>query len=252
MKRKHAIIIGAVVLVVITCFALVFTLSGTGNENNVLTLVENGVSDYVIIVPESSWEQDWSTAEGAEYYSAFDLQEYIANMTGVTIPVMKDTEVPISEDEKVISVGMTNREGVRYTVDRDSIGEDGYTIKTVGNSVYIAGGRPRGTGYAVYDFLENYFGCKFYSSTLITWPSYETLTLEEIEDNTFVPEFTVRMLNGNSYTNSEFGAGGTASKANSQYGLNAVYGDRMTFAYRSGDWRFCSYYQSSCGYRSRL
>ena len=53
-----------------------------------------------------------------------------------------------------------------------------------------------------------------------------------------VPEFTVRMLNGNSYTNSEFGAGGTASKANSQYGLNAVYGDRMTFAYRSGDWRF--------------
>ena len=149
MKRKHAIIIGAVVLVVITCFALVFTLSGTGNENNVLTLVENGVSDYVIIVPESSWEQNWSTAEGAEYYSAFDLQEYIANMTGVTIPVMKDTEVPISEDEKVISVGMTNREGVRYTVDRDSIGEDGYTIKTVGNGVYIAGGRPRGTGYAV-------------------------------------------------------------------------------------------------------
>ncbi|MBS5737536.1 MAG: DUF4838 domain-containing protein [Clostridiales bacterium] len=238
MKRKYATIIGAVLIVTITCLTLVFTLNGVGNGSKTLTLVENGKSDYVIIVPESSWGRASSTAEGAEFYSANDLQKYIENMTGVTIPVMKDSEVPIAEDEKVISVGMTNREGVRYTVDRDSIGEDGYTIKTVGNSVYIAGGRPRGTGYAVYDFLENYFGCKFYSSTLITWPSYETLTLEEIEDNTFVPEFTVRMLNGNSYTNSEFGAGGTASKANSQYGLNAVYGDRMTFAYRSGDWRF--------------
>ena len=238
MKRKHAIIIGAVVLVVITCFALVFTLSGTGNENNVLTLVENGVSDYVIIVPESSWEQNWSTAEGAEYYSAFDLQEYIANMTGVTIPVMKDTEVPISEDEKVISVGMTNREGVRYTVDRDSIGEDGYTIKTVGNGVYIAGGRPRGTGYAVYDFLENYFGCKFYSNSLITWPTYETLTLNEIEDDTFIPKFTVRFLGGNRYVGSDDGSAGAASKANGNYTMGNLYGDRMTFAYRTGDWRW--------------
>lgn len=205
-------------------------------ENLTLTLVDNGTTDYVIIVAAGSWGKSASSAEGAEYYSAMDLQKYIKNMTGVTVPLKKDTEVPIEQNEKVISVGLTNREGVSYTVDRDAIGEDGYTIKTIGNTVYIAGGRPRGTGYAVYDFLENYFGCKFFTNTLITWPSYDTLTLDSIEDDTKIPAFWLRFLGAGEYTISTYGAAGTAAKANGNYTVGAVYGDRLTYAYRSGDW----------------
>ena len=200
-----------------------------------LTLVSDGASDYTIIVPASSWGKDDQTAEGAEYQSALDLQTYIAKMTGVTIPVKKDTDVAITDNEKVISVGMTNREGVSYTVDRDAIGEDGYTIKTSGDTLYIAGGRPRGTGYAVYDFLEKYFGCKFLTTDSRVIPTYTTLTLDTIDDFTYVPAYWYRFIGSSTYIKNA--ADGTAANANGVY-YTPVYGGRVGYAYRTGDWRF--------------
>ena len=200
-----------------------------------LTLVSDGASDYTIIVPASSWGKDNQTAEGAEYQSALDLQTYIAKMTGVTIPVKKDSDVAITDNEKVISVGMTNREGVSYTVDRDAIGEDGYTIKTSGDTLYIAGGRPRGTGYAVYDFLEKYFGCKFLTTDSRVIPTYTTLTLDTIDDFTYVPAYWYRFIGSSTYIKNA--ADGTAANANGVY-YTPVYGGRVSYAYRTGDWRF--------------
>ena len=200
-----------------------------------LTLVSDGASDYIIIVPASSWGKDNQTAEGAEYQSALDLQTYIAKMTGVTIPVKKDSDVAITDNEKVISVGMTNREGVSYTVDRDAIGEDGYTIKTSGDTLYIAGGRPRGTGYAVYDFLEKYFGCKFLTTDSRVIPTYTTLTLDTIDDFTYVPAYWYRFIGSSTYIKNA--ADGTAANANGVY-YTPVYGGRVSYAYRTGDWRF--------------
>ena len=204
-------------------------------ERHKLTLVADGASDYTIIVPASSWGKDNQTAEGAEYQSALDLQTYIAKMTGVTIPVKKDSDVAITDNEKVISVGMTDREGVSYTVDRDAIGEDGYTIKTSGDTLYIAGGRPRGTGYAVYDFLEKYFGCKFLTTDSKVIPTYETLTLDTIDDFTYVPAYWYRFIGSSNYIKTA--ADGSAANANGVY-YTPVYGGRVGYAYRTGDWRF--------------
>lgn len=247
MKRKNVTALSAIALLVVTCVVFAFAVNGygnetnaqTGNSENALTLVENGTSDYVIIVGADTVGKSAETAEGAEYYSALDLQKYIKNMTGVTLPLVKDTDTEITENEKAIIVGLTNREGVSYTIDRASLGEEGYTIKTVGNTVVIAGGRPRGTGYAVYDFLENYFGCKFYTNKIKTWPEYDVLTLDPISDDTFVPVFWVRFLNGRlNLESTTEGDAATAAKVNGNYVIGAIYGGRMTHAYRSGDWRF--------------
>ena len=56
------------------------------------------------------------------------------------------------------------------------MGNEGFIIRTVGKDIVIAGGRPRGTLYGVYDFLERFCGCRWYTPTVKKMPF--TLKLE--------------------------------------------------------------------------
>jgi len=40
-----------------------------------------------------------------------------------------------------------------------ALGEEEWVIRTIGNDLLLTGGRPRGTMYAVYEFLEDHVGC---------------------------------------------------------------------------------------------
>jgi len=53
----------------------------------------------------------------------------------------------------------------------DDLSPDGLVIETVGSNLILAGDRPRGTLYAVYTFLEDVVGCRWWSSTASTIPS---------------------------------------------------------------------------------
>ena len=44
-------------------------------------------------------------------------------------------------------------------IDCEKLGEEEWVIRTVGDDLILTGGRPRGTMYAVYEFLEDYVGC---------------------------------------------------------------------------------------------
>ncbi len=60
----------------------------------------------------------------------------------------------------------------------DGLGAEGIIIRTIGDDLVLAGGQPRGTLYAVYTFLEDQLGCRWWSSTESTIPARPTVTID--------------------------------------------------------------------------
>jgi hypothetical protein len=151
-------------------------------EVETMTITQNNSSDYVIV--------RGANCSASELNAAQTLQSHIAQICGVALPIVTDAEEP---QAKEIIVGKTNREtGGGYTVDRETLGDEGLMIKTVGQKLVIAGGEKRGTLYGVYTFLEEILGCHWYTSTLIEIPHMDDLKIPVQIDITQTPYFEYR------------------------------------------------------------
>ena len=137
-------------------------LNDTDIQNGLL-IANEGKSEYVIVRGENASE--------SEITAALELQKYLKKITGVELPIVKDSE---SETEFEIIVGKTSREN-DGEFDRNELKDDGFIIKTRGKKLLLVGGEQRGTLYSVYTFLEEYLGCRFYSPTVEKIPKLSTL-----------------------------------------------------------------------------
>ena len=160
-----------------------------------LTLAKDGVSEYVIVRGKDAYI--------SEVTAATELQKYFKQICGAELPIVTDDTAPA---EKEIVVGKTNREN-DGEFDRDKLGEDGLVIKTRDEKLFLVGGEQRGTLYAVYEFLESYLGCRFYTSSFEKIPQSATITINSIKKNEQIPVFTIRNTFWYDYTvNSAFSA----------------------------------------------
>ena len=138
-------------------------------------------SDYVIVISEN--------ASPSEITAANKLNEYFGKICGVTLPVVTDnTDVA----EKEIIIGKTDREGDLFTIDRTTLGDDGIVIKTIGDKIVLSGAEQRGAIYSVYTFLEEYFGCRWFTHDLTVVPKAEKLLIPAAIDYTYVPSIIFR------------------------------------------------------------
>lgn len=145
-----------------------------------ITLINNLTSEYEIIRGDN--------ASPSEITAANELQSYIKKISGVEIPIRTDVE-PIKKYE--IIIGKTNRE-TTGEFDRTELGDDGFIIKTSGEKLWLIGGEQRGTLYSVYEFLEKYLDCRFFTETLEIVPKKETITIYPIEGDKQIPVFEFR------------------------------------------------------------
>ncbi len=148
--------------------------------SDVLNLVVDGVSDYVIVRGENAYI--------SEVTASTELQKYLKQISGVEIPIVTDATAPV---EKEIVVGKTNREA-DGEFNRDELGDDGLVIKSNGQKLFLVGGEQRGTLYAVYEFLESYLGCRFYSSDFEVVPTTTAISLDQIAEDKQIPSFDTR------------------------------------------------------------
>lgn len=125
------------------------------------------------------------SAAEAEMFAAGELRDYLLKITGISFPLVSDDS---AETGTEIVVGCTNRSGAP---DAEGLGEDGFVIRSVGKKLFLIGGSPRGTLYAVYEFLESYLGCRFYASDFEKIPRSDSIDLDGIDDRQ-IPVFTVR------------------------------------------------------------
>ncbi len=144
--------------------------------------VLGNVTDYSVLIP--------ALATDSEKYSANMLVEYVEKITGVTLPYVSDNSYT---DSRVISVGRTAfLESSGLTADSESLGLDGFIMKSKGNALLICGGSDRGTVYGVLDFLEYHLGVKFLTADYTYIPEAEQ-ALVYASDRTEIPAFAYRV-----------------------------------------------------------
>ncbi len=142
-------------------------------------LVEDGVSDYVIVHA--------ADASDTVIRAVSELQSYIGQISGAELPIVLDTEEPAAHE---IIVGKTNRE-TEEQFDREALGLDGFVIKIDTEKVWIIGGSELGSLYGAYTFLEEHLGCRFYTYDFERVPQNESLGLTVCE-NMQVPVIATR------------------------------------------------------------
>ncbi len=115
-----------------------------------------GLDDYVIVLPEE--------AIPAEVTAAGELADHLELLYGVRVPVVAGTAVPAGKAVMAVGFGAHLPEALR-ALDTGGFGEEELLIASPdGADLLLAGGRPRGALYAVYEYLEM-LGVRWYTPT---------------------------------------------------------------------------------------
>lgn len=131
-----------------------------------IPIAENGQARVVIAVG--------TNPIAAEKTAARELAEYLQKITGAMFSQVAEDDVPAKAS--AIYVGQTAfaaKQGINCT----TLGQEEWVVRTVGNNLILTGGRPRGTLYAIYDFLEKQLGCHWLAEDTEVVPRKPTLTL---------------------------------------------------------------------------
>lgn len=164
--------------------------SSSGKHEAVVTetdiwFVRNGRSDYKILLPEET--------DDVLEFAANELNYFLEETAGVTLEVVHD-DGSASSENKYLSVGNTSLCEVNgVTVARDEFGEDGYVLKTEGNSVLMSGGGSLGSLNAAYDFIERNLGAHVYAEEEILIKPAEDIKLLDF-DVTEIPDIERRAI----------------------------------------------------------
>jgi len=153
---------------------ILLVLLGTHVQAADITLSENGTRKAVIVCDADASE--------AQRHAAEELATFLAQITGASFTIQAES----SSAGPQICVGAEAARRVDPTFSTNGLGSEGIVLKTVGNNLILAGGEPRGTLYAVYTFLEDPLGCRWWSSTESTIPQRPTLKIGAI-DRRYVP-----------------------------------------------------------------
>jgi hypothetical protein len=116
-------------------------------------------------------------ATPAETNAVKDLADYLAKVTGKAVPVV--TEKDATTSPRRIFVGWTDF-ATRHDCDGRKLGEEEWLIRSVDRDLIITGGRPRGTLYGVYEFLERELGCHWLDENTEVVPSIPNPQLGEL------------------------------------------------------------------------
>ena len=115
-----------------------------------------------------------------EEYAARELQRYLAEMTGANL-FMREGAYLANMPDKTICVGVDDQvKALVPDLDWEKLGREEMVIRTVGNRLILAGGRPRGTLYSVYSFLDEELGCRWFTPDCSRIPKQSRLVLRDI------------------------------------------------------------------------
>ena len=125
--------------------------------------------DCAIVIP--------ADAAPAHRYAAEELRDFIEKTTGVRLPIVTST----TGKAMVLEVGAANGRN-----------PDAFRLHVEGGCLRIEGGGPRGVLYGVYEVLERFAGCRWYTSWHSVVPRLDRFVVPGDLDETQVPAFEMR------------------------------------------------------------
>jgi hypothetical protein len=138
-----------------------------------LELARHSKPSMAIVIPDDATEQDKNAAG--------ELKAYLDRITGGQFLIV--AEAGTKPAAKCIYVGATKTLATAWpALKLDSLGKDGIVLKvSPAGDLFIAGRAPRGTLYAVYSFLEDFCGVRWWTPTCESVPSNPSLTTRAAE-----------------------------------------------------------------------
>ena len=164
--------------------ALALAICSLGNPVGAadLALSVNGKPLAAIVVPTDTIL--------AEKTAAHKLVGYLRRITGAEFPIVSTAAQ--AQQKTRIFIGQTkSARKMMPGFDFSKLGRDGIVIRKVGKDLILAGDRPRGTLYAVYTFLEDAVGCRWWTPDASFIPNKPTLSVP-VKDITYTPPFICR------------------------------------------------------------
>jgi hypothetical protein len=159
--------------------ATVFLCVFAAGQVDALVIAEDGIAKAVIVVSPDSSEP--------EKHAAAELAEFLKQITGGKFEIAYGA----GGGKSRILVGLKAAKLAIPNFSSKGLGSDGIVIRTIGNDLILAGGQPRGTLYAVYTFLEDHLGCRWWSSKVSTIPKKRTLKVGKLNVR-YVPPLEYR------------------------------------------------------------
>ncbi|HSH19835.1 MAG TPA: DUF4838 domain-containing protein [Draconibacterium sp.] len=156
-----------IILILATLFAC--------TQNNRVTIVKNNQSDYEIVLEENS--------DSTIQLAADQFQYYLEKISGAKIPITNEIGADINENK--LFIGGKNR---------DALSPHSVIIKNEGKNIIITGGSSQSVLYAVYEFLEKYAGCRWYSPAVEKIPASKTVSVQISLNDIYTPEITTRTV----------------------------------------------------------
>lgn len=142
----------------------------TNSQGKTITLAKGGVTEYVIV--------ESGNQIPAERTAAVDLAKYLKKVTGAEFKIVKEN--PGKKVDKGIYAGWTDFAKSQGLVASGFAPEE-WLVTTVGDSIVITGGRPRGTINGAYEFLEEAVSVHILDPITEIIPSNPDLTINAPE-----------------------------------------------------------------------
>ncbi len=162
---KTALAMGAVICL---CMA-VSALPRSSESRSKITLALRGKARAVIVTQLGATEP--------ERLAARELRDHLSAVTGASFEI-KEAVPP--NDAAAIIVGPGPLASQRFPeVQWDRLGEEGIVIRVADNALLLAGGRPRGSLYAVYRFLQQELGIRWWTPWATHIPKRPSVTVTD-------------------------------------------------------------------------
>ncbi len=146
--------------------------ASAAQASDALRLVTEGRSRYRIVIPADASE----TAQLA----AAELQHFVEQISGARLPIVDDSR-KIAAREIILGDSRHLRR-LNAGIDFDSLGNEGFALRSLRQHLLIVGASDNGTLNGVYAFLEGHLGCRWLAADVSVIPKRETLVLQPIDD----------------------------------------------------------------------
>lgn len=135
-----------------------------------MTLAKAGKAAATVVVA--------ADATVAEQTAAREVADYLGRMTGATFPVVTEGAA-VSRGTRIL-VGPT-QSAARQGLKAEGLAAEEWVIRTVGTDLVIIGGRPRGTIYGAYHFLEEMLGVHWWNPFEESVPQRRTVRVGNLD-----------------------------------------------------------------------